>query len=189
VNTPTPNKLKYPKKTSTSLTSGANIMARKSKGFSELLAQQQIGQGVEKSLDNLEKKVKEDFGNNVQLLRDEPGLVKMSEVLEKLVEPYIETTSGKHQIEALLSLGSMAWNMSIIPKKSRQKELEKALKQMMKGQDHEAMEVTRFLVKDLMERKEKLFPDNQRMIMSFDVHPRRSGGYDISVASTIPPNQ
>jgi hypothetical protein len=30
-------------------------MARKSKGFSELLARQQLEQGVEKSLDNLGK--------------------------------------------------------------------------------------------------------------------------------------
>ncbi len=161
-------------------------MARKSKGFSELLAQQQLAQGVEKSLDNLGKKVKKDFGDDILLLRDEPGLVKMSEALETLIEPYLEKVSGRHQIEVLLSLGSLAWNMSIMPKKSRQKELEIALKKVMKGQDAEAIEVTRVLIDELMERKEKLFPDNQRMIMSFDLHSAGAGRYDISVASTMP---
>jgi hypothetical protein len=161
-------------------------MARKSKGFSELLARQQLEQGVEKSLDNLGKKVKENFGEDILLLRDEPGLVKMSKALETLVEPYLEKASGKHQIEVLLTLGSMAWNLSIIPKKSRQKELETDLKKVMKSQDAEAIEVTRVLIEELIERKEKLFPDNQRMIMSFDLHSAGSGRYDISVASTIP---
>jgi hypothetical protein len=161
-------------------------MARKSKGFSELLAQQQLEQGVEKSLDNLGKKVKQNFGDDILLLRDEPGLVKMSEALETLVEPYLEEASGKHQIEVLLTLGSLAWNLSIMPKKSRQKELKTALKKTMKGQGAEAVEVTRVLIEELIERKEKLFPDNQRMIMSFDLHSAGSGRYDISVASTIP---
>jgi hypothetical protein len=110
----------------------------------------------------------------------------MSKALETLVEPYLEKASGKHQIEVLLTLGSMAWNLSIIPKKSRQKELETDLKKVMKSQDAEAIEVTRVLIEELIERKEKLFPDNQRMIMSFDLHSAGSGRYDISVASTIP---
>jgi hypothetical protein len=89
----------------------------------------------------------------------------------------------------LFTLGSLAWNLSIMPKKSRRKELETALKKVMKGQDTESIEVTRVFIEELIERKEKLFPDNQRMIMSFDLHSAGSGRYDISVASTIPQDQ
>jgi hypothetical protein len=57
---------------------------------------------------------------------------------------------------------------------------------MMKKQGMGNVETSRFLVEKLIDRKNKLFPDNNRMIMHFDLHYAGSGQYNISVASTIP---
>jgi hypothetical protein len=161
-------------------------MARKSKGFSDLLAETQIQRGIEPSMQKLGKKVKKVFGQDVQMLRDQPGLASMSDVLEELVRPYLEATSNRTQLEMMFSLGSVAWNMSILAKDSSQEMLDKSLLNMMKKQGLGNVETSRFLVEKLIDRKNKLFPDNDRMIMHFDLHYAGSGQYNISVASTIP---
>lgn len=161
-------------------------MAKKSKGFSDLLAETQVQQGIEPSMEKLRTKVNKVFGEDVQLLRDQPGLVSMSEVLKELVRPYLPDTSSKNQLESMLSLGVLAWNMSIIDEKSGRKILDKSLKKAMKGLGAEAIEVSRLLVTEMIQRKKELFPDNDRMIMHFDLHHAGSGQYNISVASSIP---
>jgi hypothetical protein len=161
-------------------------MARKSRGFSDLLAETQIQRGIEPSMQKLGKKVKKVFGQDVQMLRDQPGLASMSDVLEELVRPYLEATSNRTQLEMMFSLGSVAWNMSILAKDSSQEMLDKSLLNMMKKQGLGNVETSRFLVEKLIDRKNKLFPDNDRMIMHFDLHYAGSGQYNISVASTIP---
>jgi hypothetical protein len=161
-------------------------MARKSRGFSDLLAETQIQRGIEPSMQKLGKKVKKVFGQDVQMLRDQPGLASMSDVLEELVRPYLEATSNRTQLEMMFSLGSVAWNMSILAKDSSQEMLDKSLLNMMKKQGLGNVEISRFLVEKLIDRKNKLFPDNNRMIMHFDLHYAGSGQYNISVASTIP---
>jgi hypothetical protein len=161
-------------------------MARKSRGFSDLLAETQIQRGIEPSMQKLGKKVKKVFGQDVQMLRDQPGLASMSDVLEELVRPYLEATSNRTQLEMLFSLGSVAWNMSILAKDSSQEMLDKSLLNMMKKQGLGNVEISRFLVEKLIDRKNKLFPDNNRMIMHFDLYYAGSGQYNISVASTIP---
>jgi hypothetical protein len=161
-------------------------MARKSKGFSDLLAETQIQRGIEPSMQKLGKKVEKVFGQDVKMLRDQPGLASMSDALEELVRPYLEVTFNKTQLETLFSLGSVAWNMSIMAKDSSQEMLEKSLSNMMKKQSMENVKISRFLVEKLIDRKNKLFPDNNRMIMHFDLHYAGSGQYNISVASTIP---
>jgi hypothetical protein len=164
-------------------------MARKSKGFSDLLAETQIQQGIEPSMRKLGKKVKKVFGEDIQLLRDQPGLASMSEALEELVEPYLQINFKKNQLESMFSLGVLAWNLSIMDKKSSQEMLDEALLNGMKGLGTEAIEVSRFLVTEMIQRKKELFPDNNRMIMHFDLHPAGSGRYNISVASSMPQDQ
>jgi hypothetical protein len=161
-------------------------MARKSRGFSDLLAETQIQRGIEPSMQKLGKKVAKVFGQDVQMLRDQPGLATMSDALEELIRPYLEATSNRTQLEMLFSLGSVAWNMSILAKDSSQEMLDKSLLNMMKKQGLGNVEIPRFLVEKLIDRKNKLFPDNNRMIMHFDLHYAGSGQYNISVASTIP---
>jgi hypothetical protein len=164
-------------------------MARKSKGFSDLLAETRIQQGIEPSMKKLGKKVKEAFGQDVQLLRDQPGLASMSESLEELVRPYVQLEFSRHQLESMLSLGVIAWNLSIMGKESSQKILDKSLSDAMRGLGAEALEVSRFLVTEMIQRKKEIFPDNDRMIMHFDLHYAGSGQYNISVASSIPQDQ
>jgi hypothetical protein len=164
-------------------------MARKSKGFSDLLAKTRIQQGIEPSMNKLGKKVKEAFGQDVQLLRDQPGLASMSEALEELVRPYVQLEFSRHQLESMLSLGVIAWNLSIMGKESSQKILDKSLSDAMRGLGAEALEVSRFLVTEMIQRKKELFPDNDRMMMHFDLHFAGAGQYNISVASSMPQNQ
>ena len=57
-------------------------MAKKSREFSELVRQQKWEKASNKSFEKLQKTVKRDFGEGVQMVRNMEGIAKMSEVLK-----------------------------------------------------------------------------------------------------------
>jgi hypothetical protein len=161
-------------------------MAKKSKGFGEILRQEQWGNASERSFDNLKKKVNRSFGKDVTLVMNQGGIVKMSEVLEDFVEPYTDGTLNKHGLEMLFSMGALAWNIALMPKEKRIKMLAEAFSSIMPNSDPEDIAFGKDLVDKLIQRKEEFFADNQRMIMNFELQYVSHGEYHISVASTMP---
>ncbi|WP_420645519.1 hypothetical protein [Candidatus Leptofilum sp.] len=89
----------------------------------------------------------------------------MSEVLEELVEPYAYEVGSEEAYENLISLGAMAWNMTVMPPEAS-KEAMKGIIAML-GDDPEDVQFVTEQVHNLMQRKKKLFPNEDRLILDF----------------------
>jgi hypothetical protein len=86
----------------------------------------------------------------------------------------------------LFSMGILAWNIALVPKEKRIAMVNEAFLSIMPNSDPDDIAFGKDLVEQLIDRKEKLFADNQRMIMNFELQYVSRGEYHISVASTMP---
>ena len=162
-------------------------MAKKSKkGFSEILLQQQWANASDRSFDRLKQKVNRSYGKNVKLVMNEGEIVKMSEVLEDFIEPYTDDSLNKHGLQMLISMGILAWNIALMPKEKRTEMLNESFAATMPDADPDDIAFGKNMVEEMIDRKNKFFADNQRMIMNFELQYVSRGQYHISVASTMP---
>lgn len=158
-------------------------MAKKSKAFDELLYQQRWASASEKSFQKLEKNINRDSGKKIQVVRNAPDIVKMSDVLREFVRPYINDAKNKRELQTLFEMAASAWNLAVMPEEERISRLDKLLAKKQKNSD---VSMSIELLEAFMRRKQKYFKDNHRMIMDFQVEYLGQGEYHLSVASTPP---
>lgn len=163
-------------------------MAKKSKGFRELLHQKQTRANYhQKALDTFEQRFQQSkMGSKFAgFVQDPKGEVKMSEVLKAFVKPYLEEIPD-YQQEMFLQIAILAWNLAIMPEDMRQQAFEDLLKKGVKGKNPFARQDMRDFIDELIARKSELFPDNQRYIVDFQL--KNAGNqFHLSVASTMTP--
>jgi|GEM_PF-687578 len=134
-------------------------------------AQTALLQRMEKRLPN----------QDVLVTQSEDG-VKMSEVLERFVEPYREIAETQDAYKRLLALALVAWNMTLIPKKERTAAMEESLFAL----PEEMRSDGRQLIRHLMVRKETSFSQYRRMILDFELVDTGSE-WHLSVVSSLKP--
>ena len=162
-------------------------MARKSKGFNELLNQQRQGVRPQESDNRLAQRVKQNLkGKVIDVIANPKGEVKMSEVLEAFVEPYLDVASNLEQRQKMFALAVVAWNIALLPEEEQQKEMEMMINQIFGGHDRQMQRDIRDILKELVERKQKFFADNQRYILDFELTGRRND-LRLSVVSSPSP--
>lgn len=164
-------------------------MAKKSRGFGELIHQQTREQASSKSLEKFRKSVKRDFGRDIRTVTDPKGLAKMSDVLKEFVRPYADIPQNMQELRHLIDIGITAWNLALLPEKERITTLNKMFVTMTKKSkniNQEDITDGRAVIEELIDRKLKYFADNQRQIMDFQVEDFGKDGYHLSVASLIP---
>lgn len=161
-------------------------MARKSKGFGELLNQQRADQTHQKGMEKVKQKVqKGPLGDKFSTIVTAPkGEVKMSEVLEEFVEPYLDFAQNRNHREKLFSIAMVAWNLAIMPENERQPMIDQVLKAGLKGNDPLAQQDTREIIDELIARKQKFFAKNKRYIIDFQLQDAGKR-FHLSVASTL----
>ena len=164
-------------------------MAKKSREFSELVRQQKWEKASNKSFEKLQKTVKRDFGEGVQMVRNMEGIAKMSEVLKDFVRPYADIPQNKKELQHLLETVVTAWDLALMPEEERETMLGKIFVSMMlkakKSIDKEDVATSRALIEDLINRKLKYFADEQRQVIDFQVEYIGQGEYHLSVASAM----
>lgn len=162
------------------------VVARKSKGFNELLQQKQHEEkAATQSFRRLQQKAKQVGRNDPQeMVMNPKGVAKMSEVLEKFIEPYKDTTQDFADLEALIEIAILAWNMSLIPKENRKDAMESMLSEMNSGANQPGQSEFLSMLNELIDRKDRHFSKNQRFITTFDLQDT-GDGYHLSVASTL----
>ncbi|MGL5194470.1 MAG: hypothetical protein ACRC8Y_12870 [Chroococcales cyanobacterium] len=161
-------------------------MARKSKAFGEILKQQRADKSHQKELEKLQQKLqKGPLGDQFAGMVTNPkGEVKMSEVLEAFVEPYLDLIQSPSEREKFFTLAVMAWNFAIMPEQERPSMIDELIKVGLKGNDPLAQQDTREIIDELIARKQKFFAKHQRFIVDFQL---QDTGKEIhlSVASTL----
>ncbi len=115
---------------------------------------------------------------------DAPGGVKMSTVLEEFVEPYADEIDGLAQYRRLLLLGQVAWNAALRAEPERREMVEDVLAKGFSDSDPEMFAIARSLVETMIARKERLFYQYRRPILSFHVQDT-GDGWHLTVASVI----
>lgn len=119
-------------------------------------------------------------------LHNEPGLLKMSEALEQLVEPYAFATGSEEEFANLIGIGAMAWNMTVLPEEASKKVMVGMIATF--GDDPADLQVVMERINALMQRKKKLFPNEDRLIIDFSVE-NREGKPHLTVISHLTPKE
>lgn len=160
-------------------------MAKKSKGFQELLKQSRSQQSSQKALNKFERQFmqSERSNNFAGIVQNPKGEVKMSEVLEVFAEPLLQEAISYDQQFMALQIAVVAWNLALIPEAKRAAAYEEFLALSSQEEDPNLEHDTKETIDELIARKQQLFPKNHRFIIDFQLEDAGSQ-FHLSVAST-----
>ncbi|WP_019501824.1 hypothetical protein [Pseudanabaena sp. PCC 6802] len=161
-------------------------MAKKSRGFGELVSQKQSDRFHQKSMEKFQQKLRKgEWGENFAgIITNPKGEVKMSEVLEAFAEPYLDFARNRVQREKLFGIAVTAWNLALMPENKRQLALDQSLEAGLNGNDPLVKQDIREIIEELIARKLKLFAKNKRFIVDFQLQDTGKT-FHLSVASTL----
>jgi len=111
------------------------------------------------------------------------GPEKMSDVLEKFVEPYKEKVTNEHGLRNLLNLGAAAWNAALLPENDRKAVIDDVLREHRIPSADE--EFVRGFLQELIDRKKAYYSANRRYFGGV-VLTNMGDGYHLSVISSLP---
>ena len=131
-------------------------------------------------LKNLMREVKAKTGFTKTLVNPE-GELSISDAISKIIAPYRDTAQNYESFDKLVTVACAAWNASILPVAERERLLAEMRKLMP---DQQRREDFTEIVKELMKRKNKLYPKVKRMIVQFKVTDR-ANDFHIAIASTM----
>src|SRR5215510_12215265 len=120
--------------------------------------------------------------HNTQVLVNPAGTEKMSEVILRFAEP-LQDEDGMVP-KALLEIAIIIWNASFIPQEMQRKALEDVVNVMPK-ENLEARHEMFSMVNMLLERKQRYFSQNKRLIMDYHITESAHSIY-LDVMSTVP---
>ncbi|MBI4785014.1 MAG: hypothetical protein HY785_27480 [Oscillatoriophycideae cyanobacterium NC_groundwater_1537_Pr4_S-0.65um_50_18] len=162
-------------------------MAKKSKGFSELLYQQQQAKTQEESMNKLAQRVQKGWKGKIAGVEKNPkGEAKMSEVLQAFVEPHLEFAHNLEQRRKMFSIALLAWNLALLPEEEQQKQMQEIIDQMCLGKDRQAQQDIREVLEELTNRKRRSFADYRRYIIDFELQ-ETAQDFHLSVISSQTP--
>jgi hypothetical protein len=110
--------------------------------------------------------------------------VKMSEVLEDFVEPYLPLADTDEATRKLFALAVLAWNASFLTQEEQRVLAEDFANEVMPSATEEEKDDLRGIIAMLIERKRAHFSENTRRIVDFQV-AATGRHYHLSVASTF----
>jgi hypothetical protein len=112
------------------------------------------------------------------------GLSKLSEHLIDIATCFVPEDAPVEEIEAALELAVIAWNLSLFSEQDREALLSKTLASLPTEDVFEKAEFRRTM-DAMVEAKNSLYPDDERLISDYRISARGEG-LDLQVASLIP---
>ncbi|MGC9393594.1 MAG: hypothetical protein ACP5J4_01920 [Anaerolineae bacterium] len=129
--------------------------------------------------EKMEKRLSDQLdGKEVVIVESADG-VKMSEVLEAFIAPYMEFADTEESFEKLVTIAVIAWNTSLLPRTAQTK----AINDLLTSLPPETRADAKAIVRDLIRRKRKQFGKIRRAIIDFEVVDT-GDGFHLTVAST-----
>ena len=119
---------------------------------------------------------------NTQVIVNPAGTEKMSEVILRFAEP-LKDEDGMVP-KALLEIAIIIWNASFMPKEMQRKALEDVVNVIPK-ENLEARHEMFSMVNMLLERKQRYYSQNKRLIMDYHITESAHSIY-LDVMSTVP---
>lgn len=161
-------------------------MAKKSKGFGQLLKQQKRSQKIEGAFSKLEKDMKDSpVGQHINTVLHNPeGKAKMSDVLEAFVEPYEDEDMTLTERRNMYGMAVIAWNLAIAPPEKRKAMKADFIKEGLQNSTADIQREVIDLLDAMIVRKEKLFASNTRYIISYQLEDL-GDEFHLSVGSTV----
>jgi hypothetical protein len=165
-------------------------MASKSKGFKELVQEKKALLKKQQLAQKFMKKVESgEYGDiEAEVLVEQEGYEKMSDVLLTFIKPYLNTVKSLKDYKSLIMLGIIAWNASIMPLEKQEEaisiQLPKIVSKMPNNIKNDMMDI----INDLMERKQKYFMGIKRLILEYTVE-EKGEDFHLSVVSSFIENQ
>ena len=115
------------------------------------------------------------------------GMEKMSEVLERFIEPYMTGSAAPEtelDLRKLLTVAVLAWDIANLSPDQQKAQIDQIIREGVSHKSDADQRLFRTLVEDMIDRKNTHFSTINRTIISFDV--RFTGhGYDLTVVSLI----
>lgn len=119
------------------------------------------------------------------LLAEPPAGIKMSEVLEAFVKPYLDQTDTFDELRLLFLTAVLAWNIALLPEERQQAAIDDLVEKEIRAEDEEAEAARadlRSMLNELVARKELLFAEYNRFIVDFRLVDT-GDGYHLTVLS------
>jgi len=115
--------------------------------------------------------------------------LKMSEVLNDFLEPYLDEVNSTAQVRVLISIAVFAWNIALFDDADkRASSIEEAVERAVPaGQGPRAEGIFRGFLASLIERKRRHFAHVARPICNFHIEERDDGGWYLEVVSLLEP--
>ena len=135
------------------------------------------------------------------------GSIKLSAVLIELCEPFEPQNITTKEFENLIGLAAVAWNIAVLPKEERLEKLTafvEEMPEMREELEHEVDTVLHDGSKDtdfapattmlhfigaMIQRKDELFPDDNRLILEFNVKDSPEGPHLTVSSAPINPDR
>jgi len=92
----------------------------------------------------------------------------MSEVIEELAEPLLETAESHDDEQSILRMAILSWNLALFPETKREEEIEELVLRLC-GDDEFMAATIELTLRLLVERKQELFPDIDRVIVDYEM--------------------
>ncbi len=162
-------------------------MAKKSKGFNEMLLEKRWEAATGKSLERLQARMLAESDGKLKMVTTSDKMVKISTALKDLIEPYEVFCFTEEAMSQLLQIGVLAWNLSNTPAKGKKVMRKKVMTFMEDAVTAKGVDKAADFLDTLLQRKEELFPDDKRFIMDFQLEYTAKGSYHISAAWSMSP--
>jgi len=113
-----------------------------------------------------------------------PGGKKISACLIEMVRPLLPPEAGIAEWRIGIAVAALGWNLAILPEAERVREIERMV------QDPEANELGIPFLLDLLllliAQKLRLYPDDARLVLSYDIRKAGSGRLHITAMAGLP---
>ncbi len=123
------------------------------------------------------EKTSQVYGSDLLVIPSPDG-IKMSEVMQSFIQPYLGGDITKDTLTKVMSVAVVAWNAAMVPEQERKELFAGLAKAFPAHMVEEGLDV----MEHMMDRKRQLFSDCTRFVYSYEIVEKKNS-YQLLVTS------